>query len=105
MWFKRAIDYSDRAVKSNTGISSLSWMVVIVGWLVVITMLTINVCMLVEMFMAHTIASSIEGYAAIFTALAELVAAVGIPKALNNYAESKYWREPKEEENIQDDAD
>lgn len=88
--FKKIIDYSDKAVKSNTGVSSLSWLVVMVGWLVVLTVLVINICMMVEMVIAHTIVSSIEGYASIITALAGLAAAVGIPKAINNYGENKF---------------
>ena len=101
MWFKKVLDYSGNAIKSNTGISSLSWVLVLVGWLTVITMLTINICMLFEMIDSGTIASSIEGYAAVITALAELVAAVGIPKALNNYSENKFRKShPSEDEQI-----
>ena len=104
MWFKRAIDYSDKAVKSNTGISSLSWLVVMVGWLIILTILVINVCMMIEMIIAHTIASSIEGYASIITALASLAAAVGIPKAINNYGENKFrGKPPRDEEESNDE--
>ena len=102
MWLKRAINYSDKAVKSNTGISSLSWLVVIVGWLIVITILVIDICMMVEMILTHTIASSIEGYASIITALAGLAAAVGIPKAINNYGENKFRDNSPREEEVSD---
>lgn len=102
MWFKRAINYSDKAVKSNTGVSSLSWLVVIVGWLIIVTILVIDICMMVEMILAHTIASSIEGYASIITALAGLAAAVGIPKAINNYGENKFRNNPPREEEVSD---
>lgn len=90
MWFKRMIDYSDKACRSNTGVSSLSWMVVFVGWLVVLTLLCINFLMIMEMIVNHTIVSSVEGYASIITALAGLAAAVGVPKAINNYGENKF---------------
>ena len=57
--------------------------------------------MVVEMLFSHTIASSVEGYASIITALAGLVAAVGVPKAINNYGENKFRKEqyPSEDDN------
>ena len=88
--FKRVFDYLGRAVKSNTGISSLSLIVVAIGVMAVITLIVICICMMVEMIFNHTIVSSLEGYAAIVTAIATLVGAVGIPKAINNYGENKF---------------
>ena len=96
--FKKVIEYLGRAVRSNTGISSLSLIAVAVGIMSVVTLVVICICMMVEMIAANTIASSLEGYAAIITAISTLVAAIGIPKAINNYGENKYGSQHKEED-------
>lgn len=90
MIFKKIIDYLDSAVKSNTGVSSLSLIVVAVGIMAVITLIVVCICLLVEVFTSHTIASSLDGYAAIIASIAGLITSVGIPKAINNYGENKY---------------
>lgn len=90
MMFKKVIDYLDSAVKSNTGVSSLSLIVVAVGIMAVITLAVVCICLLVEVFTSHTIASSLDGYAAIIASIAGLITSVGIPKAINNYGENKY---------------
>ena len=90
MIFKKVIDYLDSAVKSNTGVSSLSLIVVTVGIMAVITLVVLCICLLVEVFTSHTIASSLDGYAAIIASIAGLITSVGIPKAINNYGENKY---------------
>lgn len=90
MIFKKVIDYLDSAVKSNTGVSSLSLIVVAVGIMAVITLAVVCICLLVEVFTSHTIASSLDGYAAIIASIAGLITSVGIPKAINNYGENKY---------------
>lgn len=90
MIFKKIIDYLDSVVKSNTGVSSLSLIVVAVGIMTVITLLVVCICLLVEVFTSHTIASSLDGYAAIIASIAGLITSVGIPKAINNYGENKY---------------
>lgn len=48
--------------------------------------------MLVEIITNYTITSSLEGYAAIIGSVSTLIASVGIPKAINNYGESKFRR-------------
>ena len=90
MIFKKVIDYLDSAVKSNTGVSSLSLIVVAVGIMAVITLVVVCICLLIEVFTSHTIASSLDGYAAIIASIAGLITSVGIPKAINNYGENKY---------------
>ena len=90
MIFKKVINYLDSAVKSNTGVSSLSLIVVAVGIMAVITLIVVCICLLVEVFTSHTIASSLDGYAAIIASIAGLITSVGIPKAINNYGENKY---------------
>ena len=90
MIFKKIIDYLDSAVKSNTGVSSLSLIVVAVGIMAVITLAVVCTCLLVEVFTSHTIASSLDGYASIIASIAGLITSVGIPKAINNYGENKY---------------
>ena len=90
MIFKKVINYLDSAVKSNTGVSSLSLIVVAVGIMAVITLIVVCICLLVEVFTSHAIASSLDGYAAIIASIAGLITSVGIPKAINNYGENKY---------------
>ena len=89
-WFRNIFEYLGKAVKSNTGISSISLILVAIGVMSVIVLIVICVCMLIEVCTAKTINSSLDGYAAIITAVAGLVASVGLPKALNNYGENKF---------------
>ena len=96
--FKKVFDYLGLAVRSNTGVSSLSLIVVAVGVMAIVTLIVICTCMLVEIYHNHTIASSLEGYASIITSIATLVGAVGIPKAINNYGEYKYTEKPDDTE-------
>lgn len=97
MWFKNITSYLGKAVQSDTGVSSLSLIIVSISVMATITMIVICVCILFEMFKNYTIASSLEGYAAIISAVATLVAAVGVPKAINNYGESKFRHQHKDE--------
>ena len=83
-WIKNIINYLGKAVESNTGVSSLSLIVVFLGVMSVIILIVICICMLIEVISSKTIVSSLDGYAAIITAVAGLIAAVGIPKAINN---------------------
>jgi len=96
MWIKNVFSYLGKAVQSNTGISSLSLIVIAIGVMSVVTLVVICACMLVEVIFNHTISSSLEGYAAIITSLSTLVAAVMVPKAVNNYGESKYFKDYNE---------
>ena len=96
--FKKILDYLNKAVKSNTGVSSLSLIAVAIGVMSVIMLIVICICMLVEILSSKTIASALDGYAAIITAVAGLIVSVGLPKALNNYSENKFNRRKKKEE-------
>lgn len=87
---KKFIDYLSKAIKSNTGISSLSLVVVFIGIMSVLILIVVCVCLLVEVLTTHTISASLDGYAAIIGAVAGLITSVGIPKAINNYGENKY---------------
>ena len=102
MWFSNVIDYLGKAVRSNTGVSSLSLIVVALGVMSVIILVVICICLLIEVCTSKTIVSSLDGYAAIITAVAGLVAAVGIPKAINNYSENKFRKEKLEDELSED---
>ena len=88
--FKKIINYLGKAIKSNTGVSTLSFSLVAVGMMGIIILIVVCVCMLVEVITTHTISSSLDGYAAIIGAVAGLIASAGIPKAINNYGENKY---------------
>lgn len=88
--FRSIIDYLGKAVRSNTGISSLSLITVVMGIMSVILLIVVCICMLIEVIATNTITASIEGYAAIIGAVAGLLTSVGLPKAINNYGENKY---------------
>lgn len=89
-WFRDIISYLDKAVKSNTGVSSLSLLMIAICIMSVIILIVVCICMLVEIIATHTIASSLDGYATIIGAVAGLITSVGIPKAINNYSENKF---------------
>ena len=88
--FKKIIDYLGKAIKSNTGVSTLSFSLVAVGVMSVIILIVVCLCMLIEVITTHTISSSLDGYASIIGAVAGLIVSVGLPKAINNYGENKY---------------
>lgn len=90
---KRFIDYISKAVESNTGISSLSLIVVVIGIMSVAILIVVCICLLVEVLTTHTVSASLDGYAAIIGSVAGLITAVGIPKAINNYGENKYKKD------------
>lgn len=88
--FSKVIDYLAKAIRSNTGISSLSLITVTIGVMSVVVISVVCACMLIEILYNHTIASSLDGYAAIIGAVAGLITSVGLPKAINNYGENKF---------------
>lgn len=88
--FKKIIDYLGKAIKSNTGVSTLSFSLVAVGVMSVIILIVVCLCMLIEVIATKTISSSLDGYASIIGAVAGLIVSVGLPKAINNYGENKY---------------
>lgn len=87
---KHIITYISQAIRSNTGISSLSLIMVAIGLMSVVVLLVVCICMLIEAITNHTITSSLDGYAAIIASVAGLITAAGLPKAINNYGENKY---------------
>lgn len=89
-WWKNIINYLDKTIRSNTGISSLSFLMVAICIMAIIILIVICICMLVEVLINHTISSSLDGYAAIIGAVAGLITSVGLPKAINNYSENKF---------------
>ena len=88
--FVKILEYLGKAVKSNTGISFISLIMVAIGVLSAAILIVICICMLVEVISTKTISSSLDGYAAIIGAVAGLITSVGLPKAINNYSEHKY---------------
>jgi Co/Zn/Cd efflux system component len=87
---KNILTYLHKVIASNTGVSSLSFIMVVVGLISVLLLIVICICMLIEVYYTHTITASLEGYAAMIGAIAGLITSVGLPKALNNYGEHKY---------------
>lgn len=102
MWFKKLLNYLGKAVQSNTGTSSLSLVVVALGAVAVAILVVVCICMLIEVSFNHTIASSLEGYAAIIGSVGGLAASVLVPKAINNYSENKFReRNPYDNSEVQ----
>lgn len=95
----RLINYLGQAIKSNTGVSSLSLIAVALGIMSVIILVVVCICMLIEVITSKTIVSSLDGYASIITAVAGLLASAGLPKAINNYSENKF-RSRNEEKDV-----
>ena len=89
-WLKNIQNYLDQVIRSNTGVSSLSFIMVAIGITSILLLLVICVCMLIEVIYNHTISTSLDGYAAIIGAVAGLITSVGLPKAINNYSENKF---------------
>jgi hypothetical protein len=89
-WLRNIQNYLDQTIRNNTGVSSLSFIMVAIGITAVLLLLVICVCMLIEVIYNHTISTSLEGYAAIIGAVAGLITSVGLPKAINNYSENKF---------------
>lgn len=87
---KKIIDYLAKAIQSNTGVSSLSLLMVAIGIMSVVMLIVICICLLIEVITTHTISASLDGYAAIIASVAGLITSVGLPKAINNYGENKY---------------
>lgn len=90
---KKFIDYLSKAVRSNTGVSSLSFIMVLIGIMSVIILIVICLCLMIEVITTHTISASLDGYAAIIASTAGLITAAGLPKAINNYGENKYKKD------------
>lgn len=91
--FKRVTDYLDKVVKSHTGVSSMRFIVVLVGVVSVLLLLTIGICWIVEIIHSKQIQSDLTGYAAVITSIAGLLASVVIPLAVNKYSENKYKKD------------
>lgn len=91
-FIKNIKEYLDKAIRSNTGVSSLSLIMVAIGIMSVVILMVICICLITEVLSSHTIASSLEGYAQIIAAVAGLITSVGLPKAINNYGENKFKR-------------
>lgn len=87
---ERVFNYLGKVVRRNTGVSSISLALVMISIMSIVMLMVICICMLVEVFYTKTINASLDGYAAIITAVAGLITAVGLPKAINNYGEHKY---------------
>ena len=87
---RQILNYLNRAIQSNTGISPLSLIMVAISIMAVAVLIVICICMLIEVITTHTITSSLDGYAAIIASVAGLITSAGLPKAINNYGENKY---------------
>lgn len=89
-WFNSIKDYLDKAIRSNTGVSSLSLIMIAVVFMSIAILMVICFCLIVEVLSSYTISSSLDGYAQIICAVAGLITSVGLPKAINNYSENKF---------------
>ena len=96
-WLKDIQNYLGQIIRNNTGVSSLSFIMVTIGIMSILLLLVICICMLIEVIYNHTIATSLDGYAAIIGAIAGLMTSVGLPKAINNYSEHKLHKDHKKD--------
>jgi len=76
-------------IKSNTGISSKSFFLVVVTLIGLLLLLVPVICLLVEIFYIHTIRTDLSGMAQYIGAVAALFASAGITKAWSEKWEHK----------------
>lgn len=88
--FRKVTDYLDKIVKSHTGVSSMRFIVVLVGMASVMLLLILGTCWVVEVAANKTMASDLTGYAAVITAIAGLLASVVVPLTISKHSENKY---------------
>lgn len=88
--FKGITTYLDKIVKSHTGVSSMRFIVVLVGMASVLLLIILGSCWIVEISVNHTMASDLSGYAAIIASIGGLLASVVVPLAVSKYSENKF---------------
>jgi hypothetical protein len=92
------MNYFLKLIGNNTGVSSKNFFLVSVTIIGCILLLVPAVTLTIEVIFSHTIATSLEGFAAYIASIGTLFATVGVTKAWSEKYEQK---ENKEQEEIQ----
>ena len=83
------MNYFNKLINNNTGVSSKNFFLVAVTIIGLILLLVPAVILLVEVFTNHTIATNLNGLAAYIGAVASLFATAGLTKAWSEKYERK----------------
>jgi len=93
------MNYFKKLIQNNTGVSSKNFFLVVVTLIGCVLLLIPAFTLTIEVIFNHTIATSLEGFAAYIGAVASLFATAGITKAWSEKFECKKREEENEEEN------
>ena len=91
------MNYLMKLIQNNTGVSSKNFFLVTVTIIGCILLLVPAFTLIIEVLFTHTIATSLEGFAAYIGSVASLFATAGITKA---WSEKYECKKRMEEENI-----
>ena len=87
------MNYFSKLVSNNTGVSSKNFFLVSVTIIGCILLLVPAVTLTIEVIFSHTIATSLEGFAAYIASIGTLFATVGVTKAWSEKYEQKENKE------------
>lgn len=99
------MNFLKKLIANNTGISSKNFFLVVVTFIGCLLLLVPVFALSIEVFFTHTIASSLEGFAAYIGAVASLFATAGLTKAWSEKYEHKITKEEFEEFNREEDEE
>lgn len=89
------MNYFKKLVRNNTGVSSKNFFLVLVTLIGCLLLLVPAFTLMIEVIFTHTIATSLEGFAAYIASVASLFATAGITKAWSEKYECKKRMEEK----------
>ena len=92
----KIVKWIEKLVKNNTGVSSKNFFLVLVTLIGCLLLLVPAFTLMIEVIFTHTIATSLEGFAAYIASVASLFATAGITKA---WSEKYECKKRMEEEN------
>lgn len=84
------MNYFEKLINNNTGVSSKNFFLVIVTIIGCILLLVPAFTLIIEVIFTHTIATSLEGFAAYIASVGTLFGTVGITKAWSEKYERPY---------------
>jgi len=91
------MNYLMRLIQNNTGVSSKNFFLVTVTIIGCLLLLVPAFTLIIEVLFTHTIATSLEGFAAYIGSVSTLFATAGITKAWSEKYECKKHMEEEEE--------
>lgn len=94
---KNTMNFFQKLIGNNTGVSSKNFFLVAVTIIGCLLLLVPAVTLTVEVIFSHTIATSLEGFAAYIASIGTLFATVGITKAWSEKYEIPYNPEENQE--------